>query len=180
MSKGVGIAASARGAMMAVGLTETEGKAELEAYKARISLAAINSPSSLTFSGDEDAILELKQKLERRKVFVRRLQVQQAFHSHHMRPLAPAFEQALSCATNFHYHAAKIRFYSSVTARDSKAKKMDAEYWAMNMTGTVLFSDALAGILMNENDEQDIDVLVEIGAHPALKAPSNEVLNSRI
>ena len=178
MSKGVGMAASARGAMIAVGLTEMEGKAELKAYKDRISLAAINSPSNLTLSGDEDAILELKQKLERKDIFAHRLKVEQAFHSHHMQPLAPAFEQALSLVVGFHCHPAKIRFCSSVTARDSSARKMDAEYWAMNMTETVMFSDALSGILMNENDEQDIDVLIEIGAHPALKAPSNEVLNS--
>ena len=178
MSKGVGMAASARGAMIAVGLTETEGKAELKAYKNRISLAAINSPSSLTLSGDEDAILELKQKLERKKIFARQLKVQQAFHSHHMQPLAPAFERALSRVIGFQCHPAKIRFCSSVTARESSARKMDAEYWAMNMTETVMFSDALSGILVNENDEQDIDVLVEIGAHPALKAPSNEVTES--
>ena len=178
MSTRVGTAASVRGAMMAVGLTETEGKMELKSYKDRISLAAINSPSSLTLSGDEDAIIELKEGLERRKIFARRLKVEQAFHSHHMQPLAPAFEQALSHAVSFQCHPAKIRFCSSVTARDSRARKMNAEYWAMNMTGTVMFSDALTGILVNENDEQDIDILVEIGAHPALRAPSNEVLNS--
>ena len=178
MSRGVGMATSTRGAMMAVGLTETEGKAELKAYKDRISLAAINSASSLTLSGDEDAILELKQELERKQIFARRLKVEQAFHSHHMQPLAPAFEKALSRVNDFKCHPAKIRFCSSVTARDSSARKMDAEYWAMNMAKTVMFSDALAGILMNENDEQDIDVLVEIGPHPALRAPSNEVLKS--
>ena len=178
MSKGVGIAVSTRGAMVAVGLSEAEGKAELKAYEGRISLAAINSPSSLTLSGDEDAVYELEQKLERRKIFVRRLKVEQAFHSHHMQPLAPAFEQALSGASCFQCRPATIPFYSSVTARDSSAKKMDAEYWALNMTGTVMFSDALTGILINENDEQYIDVLIEIGAHPALKSPSNEVLKA--
>ena len=178
MSKGVGKAASARGAMMAVGLSETEGKAELKVYKGRISLAAINSPSSLTFSGDEDAVLELKQELERRKIFVRRLRVEQAFHSHHMQPLASAFEQALSRVSDFQCHTARIPFCSSVTARDSRARKMNAEYWALNMTGTVMFSDALTDILVDEEDEQNIEVLVEIGAHPALRGPSNEVLKS--
>lgn len=177
MSKGVGTSAFTRGAMMAVGLTETEGKAELKAYKDRICLAAINSPSSLTLSGDEDAICELKQELERRKIFARQLKVEQAFHSHHMQPLAPAFQKALSRAASFQCHPAKINFCSSVTGRDSRARKMNAEYWAMNMTATVMFSDALTGILVNENDEQDIDILIEIGAHPALRAPSNEVLD---
>jgi len=60
MSKGFGTAASVRGAMMAVGMSESKGRAELKAYEGRIALAAINSPSSLTFSGDEDAIFDLK------------------------------------------------------------------------------------------------------------------------
>lgn len=178
MSKGVGRAASTRGAMIAVGLSEIEGKAELRVYEGRISLAAINSPSNLTFSGDEDAILEMKQALEGRKIFVRRLKVEQAFHSHHMQPLAPAFEQALSRAPGFGCHPAKIRFCSSVTARNSWARKMNAEYWALNMTETVMFSDALTGILVDEEDEQNVEVLVEIGAHPALRGPSKEVLTS--
>lgn len=178
MSKGVGRTTSARGAMIAVGLSEIEGKAELKFYKGRISLAAINSPSSLTFSGDEDAILEMKQELEGRKIFVRRLKVEQAFHSHHMQPLAPAFEQALSHVPSFQCHPAKIRFCSSVTARDSRARKLNAEYWALNMTETVMFSDALTGILVDEDDEQNVEILVEIGAHPALRGPSNEVLSS--
>ena len=178
MSKGTGIAATVRGAMMAIGMTETEGRAELKAFEGRIALAAINSPSSLTLSGDEDAIIELQEALERRKVFTRKLKVEQAFHSHHMEPLAPAFERALSNTPGFRSQDALIKFFSSVTARDSSARKMDAAYWAANMTGVVLFSDALTGLLLDGNDEQDVDVLVEIGAHPAMKGPSNQIMKA--
>ena len=176
MSIGLNSIKSTRGAMMAVGLTESEGRAELGAYEGRICLAAINSPSSLTFSGDEDAILALQKNLEARKVFARRLNVEQAFHSHHMVPLAPAFERALSNTASFRSLSADIKLCSSVTARDSSASKFDASYWATNMTGCVRFSEALTGILLDENDEQNIDVLIEIGAHPALKGPSNQLI----
>ena len=176
MSKGAG--SSVKGAMMAVGLTETEGITELKPYEGRIAMAAINSPSSLTLSGDEDAIVELKGKLEARKVFARQLKVEQAFHSHHMVPLSPAFEKALSGTPGFKSQPASVKFHSSVTARDSSARKVDGAYWAANMTGMVRFSDALTGIVLDEQDEQNIDVLLEIGAHPALKGPANQTLKA--
>ncbi|KAK3681229.1 polyketide synthase [Podospora appendiculata] len=164
-----------KGAMIAVGLTEEEAKSELAGYTGRIALAAVNSPSSLTLSGDEDALLELKESLDQRKVFARRLLVEQAFHSHHMNPLAPAFEQALNSTPTFKPTNAAIKFSSSVTARDSSARKLDASYWAANMTGVVRFADALVNLVLDEQDNQAVDVLLEIGAHPALRGPAKEI-----
>lgn len=176
MSHGIG-ESSKKGAMIAVGLTEAEGRSELKAYAGRIALAAVNSPTSLTLSGDEDAVLELMEDLEKRKVFVRKLRVEQAFHSHHMEPLAEAFEKALASSSVFAPSpSSKAHMASSVTGRASSARKMDAAYWAANMTGVVRFSDALTGIVLDENDEQAVDVLVEIGAHPALQGPAKDVV----
>ncbi|KAL6857742.1 putative Hybrid PKS-NRPS biosynthetic cluster [Amphichorda felina] len=169
-----------KGAMMAVGVTLAEGGSLLEPYTGRIALAAVNSPTSLTLSGDEDAVVELKGELDRRGVFNRRLRVEQAFHSHHMDPLAPGFEAALSRTPGFQANRAHggVRLVSSVTGRDSSARDMGAGYWAANMTGVVRFADALTGILLDENDEPDVDILVEIGAHPALRGPSLDVARS--
>lgn len=167
---------SATGSMMAVGLTEAEATMQLERYAGRAGIAAINSPSSITLSGDQDAILEIKKELDERKVFARLLQVEQAFHSHHMLPLAPAFEQALANTDSFSPKPAKIRMFSSVTARDSGARPMDGKYWSDNMTGRVRFSDAVTGMVLDENEEPAVDVLVEIGPHPALKGPSKQII----
>ncbi|KAI3012330.1 hypothetical protein CBS147346_707 [Aspergillus niger] len=167
------------GAMMAVGLGETEALAELEAYKGRAVIAAVNSPSSVTLSGDEDAIIEVQKNLEARKIFARRLQVAQAFHSHHMFPLAPAYAKALNDCPGFSSQLSdKARMFSSVTARVADADQMGAEYWTANMTGTVRFSDALVGILLDDSENQNVDVLVEIGPHPALKGPARQVMKS--
>ena len=175
MSKGSG---TSRGAMLAVGMTEREAAAELIEYTGRIAVAAVNSPSSLSLSGDEDAILALKERLTERKVFCRQLQVEQAFHSHHMVPLAPAFERALSKSPAFKCGPATCTFVSSVTARDSAARPLDSNYWADNMTGVVRFSDALTGIVLDEEDNQRVDILMEIGPHPALKGPSTQTLKA--
>ncbi|KAI1079846.1 putative polyketide synthase [Whalleya microplaca] len=178
MSKGAENGQSPAGAMVAVGLSMADGLAELKPYAGRIVLAAVNSPSSLTFSGDKDAVLELARSLAEQGTFVRQLRVEQAFHSHHMVPLAFGFEQALSNCTGFEARNAHCQMHSSVTARDSSTRKMDANYWSANMTGMVRFSDALTGILLDDDDEQNIDMLVEIGPHPVLQTPSREVLKA--
>lgn len=178
MSNGSQGADERQGAMMAVGMTESEVGAELMDYQGRIAVAAVNSPSSITLSGDEDAILALQESLVKRKIFARRLQVAQAFHSHHMLPLAPGYQRALRDHPGFKTEAAKLRMFSSVTARVANPMTMDESYWTANMTGTVRFSDALTGILLDDMDEKNVDVLVEIGPHPALKGPSRQVLQS--
>ncbi|KAJ6784017.1 hypothetical protein PWT90_00304 [Aphanocladium album] len=166
------------GSMMAVGLTEAEANIELAPFVGRVAIAAVNSPSSITLSGDKDAILEIKQKLDERKVFARLLQVEQAFHSHHMLPLAPGFQQALANTAGFSATLAKIPMFSSVTARDSSARPMDGVYWSDNMTGRVRFSDAVTGMILGEDDQLAVDVLVEIGPHPALKGPTKQTIKS--
>ena len=178
MSNGAEGVDSKPGAMMAVGITEAEAVAEIKPYEGRVAIAAINSPSTMTLSGDEDAIIDLREKLTERKVFARQLQVAQAFHSHHMYPLAAGYQKALNHHTGFTVQEAKLRMFSSVTARIADPSKMDASYWTANMTGTVRFSDALTGILLDDQDEQNVDILVEIGPHPALKGPSRQVVQS--
>ena len=166
------------GRMMAVGLTENEAVSELEQYVGRASIAAVNSPSSITLSGDEDAILEIKKQLDDKKIFARLLQVQQAFHSHHMQPLAPAFEEALANTESFSPKPALTRMFSSVTARDSSARLMDCTYWSDNMTGRVRFSDALIGMVLNDDEEPAVDILLEVGPHPALKGPAKQTIKT--
>ncbi|EGX89765.1 polyketide synthase, putative [Cordyceps militaris CM01] len=166
------------GSMMAVGLTEAEAGLELAPFAGRAGIAAVNSPASITLSGDTDAIMEIKARLDARRVFARLLQVEQAFHSHHMRPLAPGFQQALAATAGFAPKDARVPMFSSVTGRDSSARRMDGVYWSDNMTGRVRFSDAVVGMVFGEDDQLAVDVMVEIGPHPALKGPVKQTLKS--
>lgn len=64
-----------KGAMCAVGLGETECKSLLKPFSGRAVVAAINSPTSCTLSGDEDAILEIVEISKERGFFCRMLRV---------------------------------------------------------------------------------------------------------
>ncbi|KAK4648623.1 putative PKS/NRPS-like protein biosynthetic cluster [Podospora bellae-mahoneyi] len=178
MSAGLEAADCIPGAMMAVGLSAAELKVELGAYADRLTITAINSPSSVTVSGDLDAVTELKEKLLARKAFARQLKVEQAFHSHHLAPMAPRYQAALEgrelvvCSQK-----PTARMLSSVTARVvSHSGSLGPGYWAANMVQPVRFSDALTGAVLDEEEKPTVDILLEIGPHPALKAPAKEVL----
>lgn len=180
MGSGVERKEAVSGAMMAVGLGREEMEEKLQPYSGRVCVAAVNSPSSVTVSGDAEPITELEAKLTEEKIFARKLQVAQAFHSHHMQPLAPGYREALDKHPGFGAQEPKALMFSSVTARIASVDYMSSgEYWATNMVSPVLFSDALTGALLNEEDDSlRVDALVEIGPHAALKGPGRQVLQS--
>ena len=166
---------SSPGAMLAVGMTEDEASSELEAYTGQVCVAAINSPTTLTLSGDAPAIGRIKADLEKKGIFVRQLQVEKAFHSHHMAPYASMLEYHLR---GIKPRPAKCRMFSSVTARLVDATKMGGDYFAANLVGQVRYADALTGTLLDETEEQCVDMLIEIGPHPALKGPSRQTMQA--
>ncbi|RYP87638.1 hypothetical protein DL769_000461 [Monosporascus sp. CRB-8-3] len=76
-----------RGSMMAAGLSweDASDLCEEPQFQGRIMVAANNAPSSVTFTGDEDAVQEMKAILEEDDVFHQELKVDKAYHSHHMK-----------------------------------------------------------------------------------------------
>jgi acyl transferase domain-containing protein len=173
-----------KGAMLAVG-TSMEDATDLcqdEWFAGRVCVAACNSPSSVTISGDEDAIEQLASILDDEKKFNRRLKVDQAYHSSHMLPCAGPYIESLRraniepqvpSATNC------CRWYSSVHSGNliSPVDKLDSMYWVENQTNPVLFSQALSAAL---SDHGVFDLVLEVGAHPALKGPSSETIQNSL
>lgn len=68
------------GSMCAVGLDEGDAKALIERFGNRVQIAAVNSPSSCTLSGDVDAIREIVKQLLKEKQFCRELKVDQGMN----------------------------------------------------------------------------------------------------
>ena len=67
--------ATSKGSMCAVGLSDIEAAKMLKKFAGRVKLAAINSQSSCTLSGDCDAIKELIDECNGRGCFCRELRV---------------------------------------------------------------------------------------------------------
>ncbi|KAL9087506.1 MAG: hypothetical protein Q9165_006617 [Trypethelium subeluteriae] len=168
-----------KGAMMAVG-SSMEDVAELCADKSfvgHVNIAASNSPSSVTVSGDEDAIAKLELILDDEKKFNRRLKVDKAYHSAHMLPcLDPYLTSLRRCAIEPKKpKAASCTWFSSVFDRpvdSDMIEQLGSSYWAENMIKPVLFSQAVSRALAANL----CDLVVEVGSHPSLKGPVNQTI----
>ncbi|RAH68494.1 ketoacyl-synt-domain-containing protein [Aspergillus aculeatinus CBS 121060] len=162
-----------RGAMMAVGMSYDEATEFCEeSFADRIEVAASNAPSSVTLSGDEDAIAEARAVLESRGVFARPLRVDTAYHSAHMIPCSePYLDSLAACGIAPQQAREGCVWVSSVHGARMEGYRVDAltgEYWNDNMVSPVMFSSAVEVAL---SEEAACDVAIEIGAHPALKGP---------
>ena len=173
------------GAMLAVGLSVEEARPLiLNLTQGRVNVACVNSPSSITISGDKPAIMEMLVVLQAKGVFVRQLAVEIAYHSYHMTFVAEEYRAALQGLPVA--EAGIIEFYSSVTGQRVINSDLGPDYWVSNMVNTVQFSDSLqnlclgteTGVKRKRGQTTAVDILIEIGPHSALQAPIKQVLQS--
>jgi len=179
-------AGTEEGAMMAVG-TSLEDATELcglESFAGRLCVAACNSPSSITLSGDLAAIQEAKVILDDEQKFARRLKVDKAYHSHHMAPCAAPYQRALqACNIQPREPGNQCAWYSSVYPGTrmgtavGQLEDLKGEYWKDNLLRPVLFAQALeTAVAMNKTEL--FNMVIEVGPHSALKGPASESLAS--
>ncbi|KAI0817254.1 PKS-NRPS hybrid [Xylaria sp. FL0064] len=172
-----------KGAMLAVGTSYEDAKelCELPAFEDRVCVAASNSPSSVTLSGDADAIDEIKTVLDEEKKFTRLLKVDRAYHSHHMKPCSEPYVSSLKqCGVKaLSPRDSKCRWVSSVFKCDITeipvtTESLGGKYWALNLTNPVMFAEALQVVF--GQDGEGYDLAIEVGPHPALKGPASQTL----
>ncbi|KAK3987151.1 Fusarin C synthetase [Cladorrhinum sp. PSN332] len=169
------------GKMMAVGMSPEDAEAfcQQPRFLGRISVAARNSPSSTTLSGDSEAIDEAKLVLDEKAVFSRALKVDTAYHSHHMervrKPYLASLKEASIQPRRNCFGESTCNWYSSVHfAGDEKSMAVSVPfedmYWVDNMVSPVLFFDAINSVTQKEQ----FDLVLEVGPHPALRGPATE------
>lgn len=175
-----------RGAMIAVGFGYEEGLnfCSSTQMQGRLTVAASNSPKSVTLSGDEDAILEAKQMLDHEGLFSRVLKVDTAYHSSHMSPCAePYTTQLKTCNVQVRKGNGVTAWVSSVyedsrTITDEQDQDMRGAYWTDNLIGRVLFSQALEAAA--GDGRGTLDLILEVGPHPALRGPTLETIRTKL
>ena len=194
-----------KGAMLAFGMSADDAQTYIDQLQlGKASVACINSPHSVTISGDESAIQELEGLVRDKEVFSRRLAVEVAYHSHHMDPVSHEYLKFIShikprseseiaqCLSN-----RSVAFYSSVSGTEFKPTELGPEYWIQNLLGQVKFFQSLRTLCFetrsNRNNPNplgkkrsrragtarkvNIDFLVEIGPHAALSGPIKQILD---
>lgn len=163
-----------QGTMMAVGTSAENVRQYLDTVtEGYVTIACINSPSSVTLSGDVEAVEELQPILTEKSIFNRQLKVGVAYHSAHLEPVAREY---LDLIKNIHPSAtATATFYSSLLGRVAEPSELTPDYWVQNLTSPVRFSDALSA-MAKETGSKVIDHLVELGPHSALQGPIRDTL----
>lgn len=152
--------ATSQGAMIAVGLSAQEAVSWIKCDETNVAIAAINSPSSITISGDSDTIARLAEKLDNAGIFCRRLAVEYAFHSPQMDPVRDPLLHSLSHIRPQTSHTPII---STVTGKIANGNEFDANYWWQNVRQGVHFADA-----MHVAAQNGFGTVLEIGPHPVL------------
>lgn len=177
--------------MLAVGLSHIQvlpffERLTVEFGKLDVSIACYNSPTNLTISGDRSQIETLKAALDERQIFARMLQVQVAYHSSHMTPIAAQYIDLIGDLEVGDQHGkSNPIMVSSVTCAIIAGKELrSARYWAKNLVSPVKFADALALLCELPQAQQEtgdvvcVNRLLEIGPHSALQSPVKQVLKS--
>ncbi|WP_024834408.1 type I polyketide synthase [Ruminiclostridium josui] len=162
--------AAGKGGMLAVGMNEVEANAMIEMLEEPVSIAAINSDTSITLSGDMEGLKKISEKLEVKGIFNRMLKVEVPYHSSFMEEFK---DEVLDVFSKLKPKTPTIPLYSTVTGLQVNDISYDAEYWFDNMRGSVLFAKAMKTML---NDGYSL--FLEVGPHPVLSTSIREIVTS--
>ena len=176
---------SSDGAMLAVGLGETAVQPYLDGLSdGLVTVACINSPSSVTLSGDASGIDQVISILEADKVFARKLLVKNAYHSAHMKEVAQDYLYSMR-GLSTPASGNDVLMFSSVTGAVISGTALDSNYWISNMLNTVKFSHAVqAAMSYSVGKRRTIRnstsyVFLEVGPHSALQGPLKQILDAQ-
>ncbi|CAI6332919.1 unnamed protein product [Periconia digitata] len=180
-----------KGAMLAAGIGPDKGLDYIReaGFEEKVRVAAINSPDSVTLSGDAEAVEQLAETLTQQGVFNRLLKTGGlAYHSHHMLPLGHDYTDAVENGkASLDKHGISrqgqkyepVPWFSSVTPGKEMTppgQEMPTAYWRSNLESPVRFTEALSNLLNAK--ELGIGAVIEIGPHPALKSPVGQIVKS--
>lgn len=169
-----------QGSMMAVGAGQSAVAPIIDQIPSALGqarIACINSPSSITVSGDVEAVACLQELIEEQHpgMFTRKLQVDTAYHSHHMNHLAKDYTESLLPLER--PKPSTVRFHSSLLGRLAQSSELDASYWVQNLVCAVRFDEAMQSMCEPVGDlKSGVNFLVELGPHGALQGPIKQIL----
>ncbi len=156
------------GEMVSVLADEAQVNAAIQPYTQKVSLAAINGPKSIVFSGEGSAVQAIVETLQSQGLKTKQLQVSHAFHSPLMEPMLAEFERV---AQQVSYSTPKISIISNLTGGFVTDEMKSAEYWCRHIRQPVKFAASIQTL-----HQQGVEMFVEIGPKPNLLGMGRQCL----
>ncbi|WP_435874605.1 type I polyketide synthase [Nocardia vinacea] len=150
------------GAMLAAAIGEERAVDIVADFADRVSIAAVNGPSSTVLSGDGDVIDEIERLLSAEGVKTNRLRVSHAFHSARMDPMLAEFR---AVAEGVGYQSPRWPIVSNVSGEHAGSAVTDPEYWVRQLRGCVRFAPGVDTLVTG-----GVRRFVEVGPDAVLAA----------
>ncbi|WP_326830207.1 SDR family NAD(P)-dependent oxidoreductase [Streptosporangium sp. NBC_01810] len=157
------------GAMASVALPVEQVGEQVAAWDGRISVAAVNGPSSVVVAGEVQAVEELVERLAGENVRVRRIAVDYASHSAQVDLVRDELAEVLAGVAP---QQVRVPMLSTVTGQWVEGPELDGGYWCDNLRRTVAFAPAIGQLL-----EQRHRAFVEVSPHPVLTVGIGECVD---
>ena len=181
--------------MVAVNLSEAEIQPFLDRTNilstcGEISVACINSPYSVTVSGDKHQVDVLMSLLKQQKVVATKLKVDVAYHSKAMDQFAIEYQTMIGDISTGDMASYDVVMFSSVTgAIVSFDEVSQPGYWVKNLTSPVRFLEAFSNLCLQSTQSPAhrlgthgkgiaVTDVLEVGPHSVLQKPIKDILSS--
>ncbi|RAH81722.1 ketoacyl-synt-domain-containing protein [Aspergillus japonicus CBS 114.51] len=155
----------------------------------RVQIGCVNSPTSITLTGDKDQLEMLRSWLEKDGHFARMLRVNVAYHSTFMESIKDDYLAALRDMDGDPVGEPRVPMISTVTGQVVPPRMLrDPVYWVRNMVSRVRFATgiALLAVLSGRAPRKHlgskfqslsgITTLLEIGPHSTLQGPLRDIV----
>ncbi len=167
------VTGAGRGTMASVAWPAEDVESRIERWEGRVSVAAVNGPSSLVVSGETDALAGLLEECVAAGARVRQIPAAGgAGHSAQVEPLRDLLIESLDGGEPL---VGELDFYSTVTGGRLDHTELNAHYWYRNARETVRFRQTLCALLSSGHR-----TFLEIGPHPILTGAAQDTVDDAI
>lgn len=160
-------------AMLAIGVSQEEAKRYIDLVLGLVDIACVNSPRSVTLSGDARRMEIIERHLMEDGIFHKRLAVDVAYHSRYMKLAAKDYRSSLTHIRTRHLNPG-VRMFSSLHASSLEGNELDSSYWVDNMVSPVNYLGAVNEMMNLPVDERPT-IVIELSPQTTLRSPLSDI-----